>query len=133
MIYPMFTMVILTFIVGCLAAKCRFSSLRSGEINLKYFKLMAGQDVPELVTKTTRCFNNMFEIPVLFYVACSLYLSLGIDSLVGIVFAWLFVALRVAQVYIHITYNQIIHRMSAFWGAFLCVMVLWTNLLVLQM
>ena len=130
MIYPMAMMVLLTFIVGCLAVKSRFASVKSGVVKARYFKLMEGQEVPEIVTKTTRCFNNMFEIPVLFYVVCTLYISLGVESLVGVVCAWLFVVLRYGHAYIHLTYNHVIHRMSVFWCAFLCVMVLWVNLIV---
>ena len=99
--YPMSMMVLLTFIIGVLTVKVRFASVRNREVSPKFYKLMQGQEVPEIVTKTTRCFNNMFETPVLFYVACSLYFASDIESVVGIIFAWLFVALR----YIHGTYT----------------------------
>lgn len=132
MIYPMAAMVLLTFIVGCLAVKTRFASVKSGQVKARYYKLMQGQSVPEMVTKTTRCFNNMFEIPLLFYVAATLHISLGIDSMSGIICAWLFVAFRYLHAFVHLTYNHILHRMLMFWGAFLAAMALWINLLVLQ-
>ena len=126
----MFFMVLLTFIVGFVAVKVRFSSVKNGNISPKYFKLMDGENIPEVVTKTTRNFNNQFEIPVLFYVVSTLYISFGIESFIAVVFAWLFVCFRFIHSYIHLTYNHIIHRMLTFWGAFICVMVLWVNLLV---
>jgi hypothetical protein len=125
-------MVLLTLIVGLVAAAARFAGVRSGEVKYKYFKLMQGQEVPDRVTATTRCFNNMFEVPVLFYVACTLYVSLGIEGLPGLVFAWLFVALRCGQAFIHLTYNNFFHRMLAFWAAFLCALLLWANLVLQQ-
>ncbi len=125
-------MVLLTFFIGCIAVKTRFASVTSGEVRLQYYKLMEGVDVPEFVTKTSRCFNNQFEVPVLFYVVCSLYVGLGIESMVGVVFAWGFALLRVAHACIHLTYNRVLHRMLVFWAAFICVMVLWVNLLLLQ-
>ena len=128
MLYPMVAMVLLTFIVGAIAVKVRFASVKGGEVSAKYYKLMNGEDVPEIVTKTTRCFNNQFEIPVLFYVACTLYISLDIESLAGVILAWLFFALRCIHAYIHLTYNHIIHRMSVFWLAFVSVIILWLNL-----
>jgi hypothetical protein len=131
--FPMAFMVLLTFIVGLVAAGTRFSSVRSGEVRYGYFKLMQGQDVPEQVTVTTRCFNNMFEVPVLFYVACTLFISLGAGSLPGLVLAWLFVALRYLQAFIHLTYNNFFHRMLAFWAAFVCVLLLWINLVLQQL
>lgn len=132
MVYPMSLMVLLTFIIGFLTVKVRFASVKKGDVKAKYFKLMAGQDVPEIITKTSRNFNNQFEVPVLFYVVCTLYISLGIESVVAVCFAWLFVALRFIHSYIHITYNHILHRMSVFVAAFLCVIVMWINLLILK-
>jgi len=46
------------------------------------------------------------------------------------VFAWLFVSLRYLQAYVHLTYNHLLHRMSAFWLAFFCVIALWINLVI---
>ncbi len=94
--------------------------------------LILASSLPEIVTKTTRCFNNQFEIPVLFYVACTLYISLGIESLAGVILAWLFVALRCMHAYIHLSYNHIIHRMLVFLLAFISVIILWLNLVANQ-
>jgi hypothetical protein len=130
MLYPMVLMVLLTFIVGCIVVKSSFASVKKGEVKANYFRLMQGQEVPTFITQSTRNFNNQFEIPVLFYVVVTLYISLAIDSTVALVFAWLFVVLRCVHTYIHLTYNHILHRMSVFWAAFLCVVVLWVNLLI---
>ncbi len=126
----MFLMVLLTFIVGFIAIKVRFSNVKKGNVSAKYFKLMDGKNIPEIVTKTTRNFNNQFEIPTLFYVVCTLYISFGVESFIAVIFAWLFVGSRFIHSYIHLTYNHIIHRMLTFWAGFICVMVLWVNLLV---
>ena len=91
---------------------------------------MNGQEVPDIITKTTRNFNNQFEVPVLFYVACSLYIFWGINSYFALIIAWLFVALRIVHSYIHLTYNHVLHRMLMFWFSLLCVMGLWINLLL---
>ena len=130
MLYPMFAMVVLTLIVGLIAVRVRFASVRSGDVHPKYFKLMQGFDVSESVIKTTRSFNNMFEVPTLFYVVCTLYVSLGLNGWLGIILAWLFVFSRCVHAYIHLTYNHIIHRMYAFWVGILCVLALWIVLLV---
>ena len=132
LLYPMFLMVLLTFIVGFITVKARFSSVKKGDVKARYYRLMSGQDVPEFITKTTRNFNNQFEIPTLFYVVCTLYISLGIESTFALVCAWLFVVLRFAHSYIHITYNHVLHRMLTFVAGFICVMALWVNLLILK-
>lgn len=128
MLYAMAMMVLLTFIVGLIAARTRFANVRSGEVTVRYFKLMQGQDVPERVIVTSRSFNNMFEVPVLFYVACTLSISLGVVGPSGLLLAWLFVALRYAHACIHLTSNGLLQRMLVFWASFVCVLLLWVNL-----
>ena len=130
MLYPMFLMVLLTFLVGFFAVKARFSSVKKGKVSIKYFQLMDGKGIPETLTKTTRNFNNQFEVPVLFYVVCCLYISLSIESSFALICAWIFVLLRGVHAYIHLTYNNIIHRMLAFWAGIIFVMILWGNLIV---
>jgi hypothetical protein len=133
MLYPMILMVLLTFIVGLSAMIHRIASVKSGAVSPQYFKLMEGQDVPEIITKTTRCFNNMFEVPLLFYVGCLLSISLDVESSIGLLLAYVFVLMRYIQAYIHLTSNHLIHRMLSFWLAFISAMGLWLNLLYQQM
>ena len=132
MIYPMFAMVLLTFIIGCITVTTRFASVKNGTVNAKYFKLMDDREIPEFVQQTTRNFNNQFETPVLFYVVCTLYVCLNIDSALATALAWGFVLFRCIHSYIHLSYNHVIHRLSAFWLAVTCVMAMWVNLLILQ-
>ncbi|WP_428807938.1 MAPEG family protein [Vibrio lamellibrachiae] len=123
-------MVLLTFIVGLTALKTRFGNVKNGVVNARYFRLMEGYEVPASITKSTRNFNNQFEIPILFYVAGTLYISLGFESMLALFLAWLFVLLRYIHSYVHLTYNKIVHRMISFWLSFLCVIGLWIELLL---
>jgi len=131
MIYAMFALSMLTIFVGLIAVKARITAVKTGQVSLSYFELMQGKAVPETIIKTSRCFINLFEIPTLFYVVCTLYIVLEIDSTAAIVVAWLFVLFRCVQAGIHITYNQVRHRMYAFGGSVLCVFILWLNLIIL--
>jgi len=133
MLYPMFAMVVLTLVIGLVALRIRFASVKRGEVSVRYFKLMQGDKVPEAVLKSTRCFNNLFEVPVLFYVACTLYISMAIDSMAALVLAWVFVTCRAVQAWVHMTYNHILHRMIAFWLACLSALALWLNLVIIQL
>jgi len=130
MLYAMFLLSVLTIGIGLLAVRERFSGVKHGLVQVSYFKLMQGADVPESIIKSTRCFNNMFEVPVIFYVVGTLYIVTGVESLAGTVLAWLFVGLRLAQAYIHLTSNHIRQRMYLFGSGALCVLLLWINLLI---
>ena len=83
------------------------------------------QSVPERVIVTTRAFNNMFEIPVLFYVAGTLSLALNQVSIFSFILAWGFVFSRVIHTWIHLSYNHVLHRMNAYWVGLVLVLILW--------
>jgi len=133
MLIPMFCVVLLTFVIGIIALNLRIKSVKNGDVKIKYYRTMQGQDVPEFLTRTTRCFNNMFELPVLFYVVCTLFIALNIDSIVATVTAWLFVIARAAHTYIHLTYNNVLHRMITYLFGAVLILGLWIHLLVITL
>lgn len=124
MLYPMFFMMLLTLAVGLVAFVVRVKSVKSNQTRVRDFKLMDA-DFPEMVVKSTRNFNNQFEIPTLFYVACLAYLALDIENIAALVLAWGFVLFRTLHALIHITYNHLFHRMIAFWLAVVMMLGLW--------
>lgn len=130
MIYAMFAMVVLTFMVGIIAVVTRVKSVKNGSVKIKYYRTMGGQEVPEQLTKSTRCFNNMFEVPVLFYVVSTLFVILKTNNELALLLAWVFVGFRVAQAIVHLTYNNVLHRMLTFWGAVISVLSMWVILLI---
>jgi hypothetical protein len=73
MLYAMFVLVILTMV---LTARVRIESVQSGTVPQSYYSLMEGHDIPDFVAKTTRNFNNLFEVPTLFYAGGAVYLAL---------------------------------------------------------
>ncbi len=96
----------------------------------EFLVLMQGGDVPEAVIKTTRCYANLFEVPVLFYIVAILIITQGVQSTPFVLLAFGFVLSRVAQAWIHITYNHVPHRMLAFGASVTCIVSLWTMLLL---
>lgn len=70
-------------------------------------------------------FRNLFEVPVLFYVLC---VSLAVTQSVTPPYlwgAWVYVALRSAHSYIHLTYNRVMHRFVAYALSTLLVFFMW--------
>ena len=130
MIIAMSAMVFLTLVIGLMTLMARINSVRARKIDPDYFTPMQGDDVPEAVRVTSRAFSNQFEIPVLFYVVTVLHLFLMPYDILGFVLAWLFVFSRYVHAYIHLTYNHVIHRMLAFLAGFICVIIMWVNMLV---
>lgn len=131
LIYPMFTMVILTAVVGFMTVYTRIRSASKGEVDPRYFKLMSKYEVPDKVAKFGRNLDNLFEVPVLFYAAGVSALALNLNSQFFLLLAWLFVGLRIIHTAIHLTYNYPLHRFIPFFLSFLCVIGMWINLVIL--
>ena len=130
-IYPMFALVVLTFIVGFSTGICRFISAKNGDVDPKYFRLLSGYNPPDYIVKLGRNFSNLFEVPVLFYTLGIIVLVLEINNQLMLGFAWTFVALRVMHSIIHITYNNPIHRFLAFLLSSCIVLMMWIQLIII--
>lgn len=130
-IYPMFALVILTFLVGFSMGASRLISVKKGQVNPLYYKLLSGYTPPEYVVKLSRNFSNLLEVPILFYTLGVLLVALNISSPVILVLAWCFVGLRIVHSIIHITYNHPKHRFYAFLSSCLIVLVMWVQLIIL--
>ncbi|ADM09486.1 putative membrane protein [Parvularcula bermudensis HTCC2503] len=82
---------------------------------------------PERTKKVAANFSNQFELPVLFYLACGLYLLFGVSEAAGIL-PWIFVIARIAHTLIHTTINVVLIRFSAFAVSVLTVIALFVRL-----
>ena len=69
-------------------------------------------------------FRNLFELPVLFYLAVLMAFTTAHVSAILLALAWVFVALRVVHSVIHSGYNTVMHRFKAYaaGAAVLCAM-----------
>ena len=128
LIYPMFAMVVLTLVVGLMTAYKRISGAKKGELDPRYFRLMAGYDVSSKLVQLGRNFDNLFQVPVLFYVVCVLAITMQLSNGFLVLMAWVFVVLRVVHSVIHITYNHPLHRFLPFVLSFMIVFSMWVNL-----
>ncbi len=130
MLYPMLTLVLWTFVMLAVTFFNRAHSLSSGQVSLGSYKLLDRGDLPERVVKSTRNYANLFEMPVLFYAGCGTALALGLNMpLLGYA-AWAYVLLRIAHSVIHISYNNVWHRMVAFMLSNISLMILWLAVLL---
>lgn len=130
LIYPMFAMVVLTTIVGVGTAYVRIKSAYAGEVDPRYFKLMSKYDVTDRVAKFGRNFDNLLEVPVLFYAACLSAMTFNLSSPLFLVLAWIFFVLRFAHSAIHLTYNYPLHRFFPFALSSICVIAMWIDIVI---
>ena len=72
--------------------------------------------------QVSNAFANQFELPVLFYVVCILFMLATRVNLVTVILAWLFVLFRIAHAVVH-TGSNIVMRRGAIFGFGLIVLV----------
>jgi len=75
-------------------------------------------------------FRNLFELPVLFYVAIVVAVQTAQVTAWTIALAWIFVALRVVHSAIHCSYNKVIHRFYAYVAGATALWLLWIVLAI---
>ena len=127
-IYPMLAMVLLTFLVAVIMLYRRVQTIKSGEVDALRYKTLSNDRAPAFLLQAERHFINLFEVPVLFYAACTVAMILPLRNEIGIYVAWSFVFFRVLQAIIHLWPNKIMYRMTAFLLGFLSVLILWALL-----
>ena len=91
MLYPLFFMVMLTFVIMLFTLSVRLASARKGKVSLSYISISQDKEIPDLVIKTCRNVVNLFEVPVLLYAAGVLYVVLEMSQSIPVTLAWLFV------------------------------------------
>jgi hypothetical protein len=111
---PMGAMALLTFTVLGLIPLRRFRAAFAGEVGPDDFKFGESRRVPGHVSIPNRNYMNLLELPMLFYVAGLMYYVAGRVDAVALAVAWTYVGLRAAHSVIHVTYNNVMHRLSVF-------------------
>ncbi|HYG25303.1 MAG TPA: MAPEG family protein [Caulobacteraceae bacterium] len=111
---PVLALAALTILVLMFAAGKRFRAAGAGHVTPGDFALGESANVPGHVALGNRNYMNLLEIPVLFYVVClALYVTGTVDGL-AMNLAWAYVALRLIHSLVHLTYNNVIHRLAVF-------------------
>lgn len=119
-----------TFAVLLLIPFQRFRAAFRQQVVADDFKFGESQNVPPGVSIPNRNYMNLLEMPVLFYVAClTLYVTKSVDAL-ALALAWTYVALRVAHSLVHLTYNDVIHRLSFFAASNFILAGIWIRILM---
>ena len=129
-LYPLFGMVVLTICIVPLVFFARVKQIRTGNLKIEFFELYDGTGAPPDVTKTKRHLSNLFEMPILFYVACLTAFVLGLDSALLIYLGWGYVIVRAFHAFIHLTYNKVVHRITAFMLSNVMVITMWGIIII---
>lgn len=129
-LYPLFGMVLLTAIALFRLGYLRYTAVAGREVDPAFYKTYQGSGEPDRIAATSRHVVNLFETPVLFYVAVLLAFQLGMTGALLVTLAWVYVGLRAIHSWIHLTSNVVIWRFRIFIMSWLTLLCMWIVLAV---
>lgn len=129
-LYPVFAMFVLVAAVLGRMARMRFAAVGQQEMSGAYYRTYQGGEEPEAIRVVTRNFINLFEVPVLFYVVTIMIYITGQVSYPMVALAWLYVGLRYAHTYVHLTSNDVLRRFKIYFASGLVLVAMWLFLFV---
>jgi hypothetical protein len=124
---PVLVVVLLTFIAFIRMAIMRQVAVKAGQ-DPSYYKAQIGKPEPEATVVAVRHYGNMLELPTIFYAACLIAFVLQAVTHWTLAFAWVFVAARLLQSFVHLSYNNPAHRGLGFVLGVFSLLALWIDL-----
>jgi len=129
LLIPLLALVFLTFVVWVYMYVTRLSEIKRKSIDPQSLDTrVRGQALLTDSPAPADNLKNLFELPVLFYVAVLLALVLMIQDQLLVQLAWGYVALRYVHSLVHCTYNRVMHRFIAYAASCLVLMFIWARL-----
>jgi hypothetical protein len=102
----------------------RTSAISSGAVRIKDIALRQ-PNWPSQTTQVGNAYENQFQLPILFYLLTILAWLTRQADLLFVILAWVFVALRLAHAYVHVTSNRVPRRFALFASGCVVLLVMW--------
>ena len=130
LLMPVFGMFMLTVGIALWMLKLRYKAVLEDGVSAKYFRLNRGAKLPEYLIKVTQHYENLFETPILYYLAVVLVLVLDVNNTLYVGLSWAYLFSRLAHAYIHTISNRLKHRKYSFMISSLILVFLWSRLFI---
>src|SRR5262245_49542169 len=91
----LFAMFALTALAWLLMAGLRNLMVTLGRASMRYYHSYANDAPAEWIERPARTFNNLMQVPPVFYAVCLIAMALDRVDTVQVSLAWMFVALRI--------------------------------------
>lgn len=125
LLYPVLALVALTALVWALALRERVAEIRARRIPLRVLARPAEVARTLEATQAMDNFNNLLQLPLLFYVLCLALTVTGQGGAVFVAGAWGYVALRAVHSAIQVGRNAVLPRFRAWVASSLLLWALW--------
>ncbi len=128
-LFPLFVEVVLAFVLGLWLSALRVDAIRNGRVHPRDTAL-GEPNWPTRVLQVRNAYHNELELPLLFYVLTIVSIITRHADLLFVLLAWVFVVLRLARAYIHVTDNNVPRRGMVFLAGAIVLAVMWAVFIV---
>ena len=128
--FPALAMVALTFVVWWRMYLMRVGEMKRERIRMQDVALSAQSAARFADTRAADNFRNLFELPVLFYLATVVAVETTQVTMTTLGLAWAFVVLRIVHSAIQCSYNRVMHRFRAYFVGGVALWSLWIVLAI---
>jgi hypothetical protein len=125
---PVLAMVVLTALVWLRLYFERIPQMKRLRVHPQAVASSAAMAAKVPDTRAADNFRNLFELPILFYVAMGGAAITSLNSRWFMAAAWLFVLLRVVHSAIHCSYNKVMHRFAVYVAGAMVLWAMWLRL-----
>jgi hypothetical protein len=122
---PVFVMVLVVALVALLMVTARNLATLRGQVAPRYYLAYSGPAPEDWIERPARAFNNLMQLPTLFYVVCTLMLVTENVDRSQLAYAWVFVALRALHALLYIMWNPLPYRFGSWLMSLVTLLVLW--------
>lgn len=124
---PMIAMFALTAAVWLLMVISRNGAVLLGAASVSYFRDYKTEPPSEWIERPARTFNNLMQVPTLFYVVILLMIAFRDVDASQLSLAWMYVASRAIHAGIYILFNYVPFRFAVYAVSCITLAIMWAR------
>jgi len=124
---PMIAMFALTAAVWLLMVIFRNGAVLLGGASLQYFRDYETEPPSEWIERPARAFNNLMQVPTLFYVVMLMMAVFQRVDALQLSLAWMYVASRAIHAAIYILFNYVPFRFAVYAVSCITLAIMWAR------
>jgi hypothetical protein len=132
LISPILAMFALTAIVWLLMVLARNGAILKGIASVRYYADYRSNPPQEWIERPARTFNNLLQVPTLFYVVCLLGMVTGVTDEAQITLAWFYVGARVVHSIVYVGWNYVPARFGCWFASCVVLGAMWWRYAVMS-
>ena len=127
-LYPLLAMFLLVCLVAATMLRRRVTFYKQNRVHPQ--KTATSSEMAAVMpdSRGPDNFRNLFELPIMFYVATLTIYAAGLICMPQLILAWGYVVARYAHSFIHCTSNVVMHRFYAFLTSCVLLVCIWLML-----